>query len=177
MGAQLVKHFRAVIYHSETHHKLNCREMLIFDIQSQLLIIYHMLDRIQVSYFTCRWGRLVSFYIRVFGSSEFLPVCNRANTICMQSTWLVLPYAYWHIEAEPKWSTTRICIRFLEWKLLYFDSNLTLVCSQWSNWQRGMIGWDGGLATNRRRAINWTDDGWPSLLEHICVNRLNELTM
>ena len=48
-------------------------------------------------------------------------------------------------------------IHFLEWKLLYFDSNLT-VCSHRSNWQDVIIGSDNGLVHNRWQAITWTND-------------------
>ena len=46
-------------------------------------------------------------------------------------------------------------IHFLEWKLLYFNSNFTEVCSQKSNWQYASIGSDNGMAPNRRQAIIW----------------------
>ena len=46
-----------------------------------------------------------------------------------------------------------------EWKVLYFDSNFTDVCSYGSNWQKISIGLGNGLAQNRLQAIVWTRDG------------------
>ena len=47
---------------------------------------------------------------------------------------------------------------FFEWKLSYFDSDFTEICSQWSNWQYSTIGSDNSLAPNRRPPIIWTND-------------------
>ena len=54
-------------------------------------------------------------------------------------------------------SQTIFHMLFLDWKVLYFDSNFTEVCSQGSNWQQPSIGSDNGLAPNRRQAIIWTN--------------------
>ena len=48
-------------------------------------------------------------------------------------------------------------MRFHEWKILYFDSIFTEVCSQGPNWQYSSIGSDDGLAPTRRQAIIWTN--------------------
>ena len=48
-------------------------------------------------------------------------------------------------------------VHFHEWKVLYFDSNFTDICSKGSNWQSPSIGLDNGLAPNRRQAIIWTN--------------------
>ena len=48
-------------------------------------------------------------------------------------------------------------MHFHEWKLLYFDSNFTAVCSQGSTQQLVSIGSGNGLAPNRRQAITWTN--------------------
>ena len=50
-------------------------------------------------------------------------------------------------------------IHFLEWKLLYLDSNFTEVCSQGSIWQYASVGSDNGFAPIWRQAIIWTNDG------------------
>ena len=50
-------------------------------------------------------------------------------------------------------------MHFLEWKLLYFESDFTEVCSLRSNWQLISIGTGNGLASNRWQAIIWTNDG------------------
>ena len=42
-------------------------------------------------------------------------------------------------------------------KILYFDSNLTEVCSQGSNWQYVNIGSGNGMALNRQQAITQTN--------------------
>ena len=44
---------------------------------------------------------------------------------------------------------------FVEWKLSYFGSNFTEICSQGSNYQYTSIGSDDGLAPNRRPAFAW----------------------
>ena len=50
-------------------------------------------------------------------------------------------------------------MHFHEWKLLYFDSNFTEICSQVSNWQYVCVGSGNGLAPNRRQANIWTNAG------------------
>ena len=47
---------------------------------------------------------------------------------------------------------------FREWKVPYFYSNFTEVCSLGSYCQKGSIGLGNGLAPNRWQAITWTDD-------------------
>ena len=54
-------------------------------------------------------------------------------------------------------SQTIFLMHFREWKVLYFDSNFTEVCPQGSNRQSSSIGFDNGLAPNRRQAIIWTN--------------------
>ena len=49
-------------------------------------------------------------------------------------------------------SQTTHQMHFRVWKLLYFDSNFTEVCSLWSNWQKSSIGSGNSLAKNRRQA-------------------------
>ena len=49
-------------------------------------------------------------------------------------------------------------MHFHEWKVLYFDSNFTEVCSQESNEQYSSIGLDNGLAPIRLQAIIWTNE-------------------
>ena len=44
---------------------------------------------------------------------------------------------------------------FHEWKISYFYSNFTEICSSGSNWQYNSIGSSNGLAPNRRQAITW----------------------
>ena len=46
---------------------------------------------------------------------------------------------------------------FYEWKVLYFVSNFSEVCSKGSNWQYPNIGVDNGLAPNRWQAIIWNN--------------------
>ena len=48
-------------------------------------------------------------------------------------------------------------MHFREWKVLYFDTNFTEVCSLGFNWQKNSVGLDNGLAPNRRQAIIWTN--------------------
>ena len=61
-------------------------------------------------------------------------------------------------------------MRFHEWRVLYFDSNLTEVILQGSNWQWCSIGSDNGLARTRRQAIIWTNAD-PVHMTHICGTR------
>ena len=49
-------------------------------------------------------------------------------------------------------------MHFREWKLLYFDCNLTEVNSLGSNKQQASISSDNGLALNRQQAIILTHD-------------------
>ena len=67
-----------------------------------------------------------------------------------------------HIEAETNWPPFRrrhFQTHFLEWKLSYFNSNFTEICSQRFNCQYANIGSDNGLARSRPQAIMWTKDG------------------
>ena len=48
-------------------------------------------------------------------------------------------------------------MHFHEWKVLYFDSKFTEVCSQKSNWQYSNIGLDNCSAPTKRQAIIWTN--------------------
>ena len=48
-------------------------------------------------------------------------------------------------------------MHFRERKVLYFDWNVTEVCSYGSNWQYSSIGLDNDLVPNRRQAIIWTN--------------------
>ena len=55
-----------------------------------------------------------------------------------------------------KWPPPRgrpIQLHFREWKLMYFHSNFTEICSQGSSWQQPSIGSDNGLALKMRQAI------------------------
>ena len=64
------------------------------------------------------------------------------------------------IPSWPKWPPFRrrhFQMRFREWKVLYFDYNVTEVCSSWCNWQYPSVGLDTGLALIRRQAIIWTN--------------------
>ena len=77
----------------------------------------------------------------------------------------------WHNTAPPRWvlthwsrhkmatiSQTRNLKRnFLE--CFNFHWYFTEIYSQGSNWQYISIGWDNGLAPNRRQAIIWTNGG------------------
>ena len=48
-------------------------------------------------------------------------------------------------------------MHFREWKVLYFDSNFSEICSYDFNWHLPNIGLDSGLAPNRRQAIIWAN--------------------
>ena len=48
-------------------------------------------------------------------------------------------------------------VRFHEWKILYFASIFTEVCSQGSNWHYSSINSYSGLELTRRQAIIWTN--------------------
>ena len=50
-------------------------------------------------------------------------------------------------------------IHFIEWILLYFNSNFTEICSQGSNYQYASTGSDYGLAPVRHQAFIWTKGG------------------
>ena len=54
----------------------------------------------------------------------------------------------------------------LDWKLLYFDSN---ICSQGCNLQQASIGSDTGLALKRQQAVAWKNDGLTNAYK--CVTR------
>ena len=85
---------------------------------------------------------------------------------------------YWYIETHTKWQPfckRHFHINFLMSKLLYFDSNFTEMCSQWSNWQQTSIGSDNDLAPNGRQAIIWTNDALIHWRKYAWLN-LVELT-
>ena len=66
-----------------------------------------------------------------------------------------------HIEAGTKWLTffRHFQMHFLEWKYMFeFWVQFDWICSLESNWQKYSIGWDNGLAPNRRQAIIWTNN-------------------
>ena len=63
---------------------------------------------------------------------------------------------------------------FLEWKLSYFYSNFTEICSQGSNYHYANIGSDDGLAPNRRQAIIWNNAGLVYWRIYVSLD-LNEL--
>ena len=74
-------------------------------------------------------------------------------------------------------------MQFFVWKLLYFDTNSTEVCSQESYLQFIIIGPENSLAPKRRQAIIWTKDGNLQFTDeymrrscryHICVTIGNE---
>ena len=48
---------------------------------------------------------------------------------------------------------------FFQWKLLYFDSNFSKICSHWLNYQNSSIALDDSLAIQWQQAIMWTNDG------------------
>ena len=52
----------------------------------------------------------------------------------------------WHIQ-----------MNFLEWKILYFDSNSLKVCFYGPNWQQTSIGLENGLVPNRWQTIIWAN--------------------
>ena len=66
--------------------------------------------------------------------------------------WLIFPWRKW-----PPFRRRHFQIHFLEWKVWYFDSNFTEVCSKGSNWQEVSIGSGDGLALNRWQAITWSN--------------------
>ena len=60
-------------------------------------------------------------------------------------------------------------MRFIEWKLLYFDIKLIEIYSQGSSEQYTSIGLDNGLTPNRQHAIIWANDGLLIVIN--CVSR------
>ena len=67
-----------------------------------------------------------------------------------------------HIVAKTKWQPfcwQHIQVHFIEWKLLWFYSNFTTICSQVFNSQYGSIGWDNGSVPYRRQTLISTNDG------------------
>ena len=57
-------------------------------------------------------------------------------------------------------------MHFARWKLLYFDSNFTQLCSGGSNWRKVIIGSESGLMPNKQQT---NDDSLPRFLEHIYI--------
>ena len=76
-----------------------------------------------------------------------------------------------HIEAEIKWPPYRrrfiFLIDFVEWKFLNFHWNLTVICSQLSNWWYSNIGLDNGLMSGR--TSHHLNQWLHSLQMHVCV--------
>ena len=62
------------------------------------------------------------------------------------------PWTYWLPFRRQYFQT-----HFHEWKVLYFDSNFTEICSLVSNWQEVSIGSGNGVAPSRWQAITWTN--------------------
>ena len=67
-------------------------------------------------------------------------------------------------------------MHFLEWKLLYFDSNFTEVCSLGFKSQWAIIGSDNGLVPTRRQAFIWANGGLVHWRIYASFG-LNELTI
>ena len=74
--------------------------------------------------------------------------CKISASICK----LISPWTKW-----PKLRRRHFQMHFHEWKVLYFDSNFTEVCSWKSNWQNVGIGSGSCMAPNRRQAITLTN--------------------
>ena len=76
-----------------------------------------------------------------------------------------------------KWPTLRRW-HFLEWEVLHFDSNFTLVCCWGSNWQYVSINSGNGLALHRQQAVTWTNDDkviWCHMAALGCNYSINSL--
>ena len=74
------------------------------------------------------------------------------NTHVSTLGWLISPWTNVHRSLRRHFQ-----IHFHEWKVSYFYSNFTVVCSERFNWQYVSIGSSNGLAPNRRQAITCTN--------------------
>ena len=80
---------------------------------------------------------------------------NQSNHMSDISTSLTdLPWTKW-----PLYPRQYFEMHLHGWKVLYFDSNFTEVCSKGSNWQQVSTGSGNGLVLNRWQAITWTNAG------------------
>ena len=116
---------------------------------------------------TMRWNDIlrrtlsINVIIAGIGLLSMLPLCWKIKFNWgyeVENVQMINPtVCSWYFEAKTKWPP--VCRRhfetdFLQWKLFYFDTNFTSMCSQGS-----IIGSNNGLAPNRWLAVIWTDDG------------------
>ena len=84
--------------------------------------------------------------------------CPKATSHNLSQCWLisVLPYDIimsWYKTKWPPCCRQQFQVHILEWKMMYFDSNITKICSQGPNLQATSICSDNGLAPNWCQAI------------------------
>ena len=114
-------------------------------------------------------------------------ICNRSilNTMKIQwKMWYIYSFS-WYIEVRKNsrhFADNIFKMHFLEWKLIYFDSNFIEVYFMASNWKWVSTGSDNGLTLNRWQTIMWSnDDPFQWCIMHIVYaspdhDQLNEMT-
>ena len=105
-------------------------------------------------------------------------ICNRSilNTMKIQwKMWYIYSFS-WYIEVRKNsrhFADNIFKMHFLEWKLIYFDSNFIEVYFMASNWKWVSTGSDNGLTLNRWQTIMWSNDDpfqW-CIMHSLCITR------
>ena len=99
------------------------------------------------------------FVLHVFSCDDWCHHC------LVKSSWVPCNLAHLPLDKMAPISQRHFGMHFHQWKVLWFDSNFTGVCSWGSNWQYVSIGSGNGLVPNRRQTITWTKAD----LVHWCI--------